>query len=171
MVLLILILGGGFAAWSYTQHQYYVGESGGRVAIFRGVNQDVAGISLSRVYRRTDIPIGQVTTDDRQQIMSTITATSLADANKTVNSIRLGAVNCQKAAAAQQKYQAAERKYKRQLAAYQALKHKHGARKPASPASPGSPPPNCPSTTSTSGGASPGSTGAPSPSGGGGSSP
>ena len=94
VVLVVVIIGGGFAAWSYAQHQYYVGSSNGQVAIFRGVNQKVAGISLSRVYRRTGIPIAQVTTDDRGQIMSTITASGLADANKIVSSIRQGAQRC-----------------------------------------------------------------------------
>lgn len=158
VVLLVVIVGGGFAAWNYTQRQYYVGQSDGYVAIFRGVNQQVAGISMSRVYHRTGIPIAQVTTDDRQQVVNTITATSLADANSIVHRIWLGAENCQKAAAAQRKYQAAEQAYKQKLAAYHALKHKAGVHKPRPPASPGTMPPDCPAT----GGA--GSAGTPSPS-------
>jgi PPM family protein phosphatase len=163
VVLLVVIVGGGFAAWSYTQRQYYVGESSGYVAIFRGVNQKVAGISMSSVYRRTGIPIGQVTTDDRQQVMSTITATGLPDANKIVHSIWLGAENCQKAAVAQQKYQAAKKKYNQEVTAYHALKHKRGVHKPTAPVNPGTVPPNCPSAASASGAGSPGSTGTPSP--------
>jgi PPM family protein phosphatase len=171
VVLLVVIVGGGFAAWSYTQRQYYVGDSDGYVAIFRGVNQRVAGISMSSVYHRTGIPIGQVTTDDRQQVMSTITATSLADANKIVHNIWLGARNCQKAAAARQQYQAAEKTYKRQLAAYYALKHKAGKHKPTAPVSPATPPPDCPPAASASGGGAPGGAGTSSPSTGSGGSP
>ena len=164
VVLVVVIIGGGFAAWSYAQHQYYVGASNGQVAIFRGVNQKVAGISLSSVYRRTGIPIAQVTTDDRGQIMSTITASGLADANKIVSSIRQGAQRCADAASAQQKYQAAEQKYQRQLAAYQKLKHKHKAQKPAPPAKPAAPPTNCPAASNASAGGASGSAGTPGPS-------
>jgi PPM family protein phosphatase len=164
VVLVVVILGGGFAAWSYTQHQYFVGASDGQVAIFRGVNQQVAGISLSSVYRRTGIPIAQVTMDDRQQVTSTITASSLGEADKIVSSIRQGVQKCQKAEAAQQKYQAAKKKYEQQIAAYHALKHKHGAHKPAAPANPGPVPSNCPVGANAGAGGSSGSTGTGSPS-------
>jgi protein phosphatase len=156
VVLLVVIVGGGFAAWSYTQRQYYVGESSGQVVIFRGVNQKVAGISLSSVYRQTGIPIGQVTTDDRQQVMNTITASSLAEATKIVGSIRLGAATCQRAAAAQQRYRAAQAAYQRALKSYQAQKHKRG-HKPSPPASPAAPPSNCPRPATATAGSNPGS--------------
>ena len=164
VVLVVVILGGGFAAWTYTQHQYFVGASDGQVAIFRGVNQQVAGISLSSVYRRTGIPIAQVTMDDRQQVMSTITASSLGQADKIVSSIRQGVQKCRNAEAAQQKYQTLKKKYERDLAAYHALKHKHGAHKPTAPANPGPVPSNCPAGSNASAGGSPGSTGTGSPS-------
>jgi PPM family protein phosphatase len=164
VVLVVVILGGGFAAWSYTQHQYFVGASDGQVAIFRGINQKVAGISLSSVYRRTGIPITQVTMDDRQQVMSTITASGLSEADRIVSSIRQGVRKCQNAEAAQQKYQTAKKKYERNLAAYDALKHKHGAHKPAAPANPGPVPSNCPASPNAAAGGSPGSSGTGSPS-------
>jgi PPM family protein phosphatase len=162
VVLVVVIVGGGFAAWTYTQHQYFVGASDGQVAIFRGVNQKVAGISLSSVYHRTGIPIAQVTMDDRQQVMSTITASSLSDADKIVSSIRQGVTKCHNAEVAQQKYQAAQKEYERDIAAYHALKHKHGASKPTAPANPGPVPSNCPASTNA--GRSSGSTGTGSPS-------
>jgi PPM family protein phosphatase len=152
VVLVLVVVGGGFAAWTYTQRQYYVGESSGQVAIFRGINQKVAGISMSSVYKRTGIPIGQVTTDDRQQIAATITASSLTDANKIVTSIRSGATTCQQDFAAQQRYAAAERTYTQQLSAYQAAKRKHGAKAgkpPVAPVKPPSLPTNCPQASGT----------------------
>ena len=164
VVLVVVIVGGGFAAWTYTQHQYFVGASDGQVAIFRGVNQQVAGISLSSVYRRTGIPIAQVTMDDRQQVMSTITASSLGQADRIVSSIRQGVQKCRNAEAAQQKYEALKKEYERDLAAYHALKHKHGAHKPTAPANPGPVPSNCPAGSNASAGGSAGSTGTGSPS-------
>jgi PPM family protein phosphatase len=161
VLLVVVILGGGFAAWSYTQRQYYVGESGGQVVIFRGVNVKLAGISMSSVYRRTGIPIDQVTTDDRTQISSTITASSLADANTIVTSIKAGATACQQEFQAQLSYQTAEQNYTKQLSAYNAAKHKRGAKPghpPAAPTKPAPLPANCPQAakfSSPPGGSSP----------------
>lgn len=87
-MLLIVIVGGGYAAWRYTQTQYYVGTDGQQVIIYRGVNQQVLGMSLSGVYQKTDIPLSHVTASDLPQVRSTIPGSSLADAQKTVNNIR-----------------------------------------------------------------------------------
>jgi PPM family protein phosphatase len=88
VVLLVVIVGGGYAAWRYTQSQYYVGTDGQQVIIYRGINQKVAGISLSSVYSRTGIPLSQVPSNDKTAVQATITSSSLADAQKTVSSIR-----------------------------------------------------------------------------------
>jgi serine/threonine protein phosphatase PrpC len=98
-VLVIVIVGGAFAAWRYTQSQYYVGADRGQVAIFRGVNQNLAGLSLSSVYRRTGIPMAGVPAGDRQQVQAAITASSLEQAQRIVNNIRRGYI-CERASAA-----------------------------------------------------------------------
>jgi serine/threonine protein phosphatase PrpC len=104
-VLVIVIVAGGYAAWRYTQNQYYVGADGQQVAIFRGVNENVAGLSLSSVAVRTGIPIAHVTAADAQQIKSTITASSLADAERIVVNVRRD-YTCQLAVIAVQKWTA-----------------------------------------------------------------
>ena len=88
VVLLLVVAGGGYAAWHYSQGQYYVGTDGNEVIIYRGVNQRVLGMSLSHVYQRTGIPMSHVPANDVTQVRSTITAASLADAQKTVSNIR-----------------------------------------------------------------------------------
>ena len=105
VVLLLLIAGGGYAAWRYTQSQYYVGAADGRVAIFRGVNENVAGMSLSSVYARTDIPMSGVPAGDVRQIQATITAAGLPDARHIVLNIRHDYL-CQRAFAEVQRWQA-----------------------------------------------------------------
>src|SRR5207302_3861437 len=46
VVLLAVIIGGGYIAWRWSQDQYYVAaDSKGEVVIYRGINQRVAGIS------------------------------------------------------------------------------------------------------------------------------
>jgi PPM family protein phosphatase len=99
VILLLLIGGGGYAGWRYTQGQYYVGASGGQVVIFRGVNEQVAGMSLSSVYERTGIPMSGVPANDVRPIQATILATGLADARSIVLNIRHGYL-CKRASAA-----------------------------------------------------------------------
>jgi PPM family protein phosphatase len=94
VVLLLVIVGGAYAAWRYTQDQYFVGTDGKQVIIYRGVNQKVLGMSLSSVYQQTGIPFAKVPSSDKQALRSTITSDSLADARKTVSSIRQ-AYECQ----------------------------------------------------------------------------
>jgi protein phosphatase len=156
VLLVVVIVGGGFVGWNYTQRQYYVGASSGQVVIFRGVNQKLAWISLSSVYHRTGIPITQVTTDDRAQVFNTITASSVTEADEIVHSIWLGYRGCQRAAAAQHAYQTANTSYQRALAAYNAQKHKHG-KKPTEPAAPAALPTDCPRSPAAAAGSTAGS--------------
>jgi PPM family protein phosphatase len=94
VVLLLVIVGGAYAAWRYTQNQYYVGTDGSQVVIYRGVNQKVLGLSLSSVYQQTGIPLSKVPASDQQAVRATITSNDLADARRTVSTIR-HAYQCQ----------------------------------------------------------------------------
>ena len=66
----------------------------GQVTIFRGVNQRVAGVSLSSVYARTGITEQQVPPQELQMIQGTITATSLANAQQIVGHLRTQDSQC-----------------------------------------------------------------------------
>ena len=88
VVLLLVIVGGVYAAWRYTQGQYYVGTDGRQVIIYRGINERVLGMSLSSVYQQSGIPLDHVPASDLAQVRSTITASSLAEAQQTVANIR-----------------------------------------------------------------------------------
>ncbi len=146
IVLFVVIAGGGFAAWSYSQRQYYVAADGGQVVIFRGINQNVAGLSLSSVYQRTGIPLAAVPQDDRTRIAAVIPATGLEDARGIVTRVGNEVRNCQAAQA--------------KLAAWQAevanwpkpAKGKKPAHKPMRPTVP----PYCPTATAAAGAAIPG---------------
>jgi serine/threonine protein phosphatase PrpC len=103
-LLLILIIGGGYLGWRYTQDQYYVGTDGTNVAIYQGVNQSVAGIGLSHVYQRTSIPVAGVPSPYQGQIRATVSATSKASALAIVANIRKDYEGCLTAYAAMSKY-------------------------------------------------------------------
>jgi hypothetical protein len=109
VILVLLIAGGSYAAWRYTQSQYYVGAANGQVVIFRGVNEQVAGMSLSSVYAKTGIPMPGVPANDVRQIQATITASGLADARHIVLNIRHDYL-CQRAFAAVAQWEAGKPK-------------------------------------------------------------
>jgi PPM family protein phosphatase len=97
VILAAVVIGGGYGAWDYTQHQYFVGTSQGHVTIFRGVNQQVAGISLSSVYSRTSVTEQQVPPQELQMVQGTISATSLADAHRIVSQLQAQDAVCKTA--------------------------------------------------------------------------
>jgi len=72
------------AAWSWSQHQYYVGEQDGVVTIFRGVQADIPGFDLSHRYETTNVLVTQLDPYTARTVESGIGAGSLADAQRTV---------------------------------------------------------------------------------------
>jgi PPM family protein phosphatase len=122
-ILLVLIIGGGYAAWRYTQDQYYVGTSGGNVVIFRGINGTVAGIKLSHVYEQTGIPFAGVPISDRQSIQATTSPGSLDSARGVVANIRSGYQACLHAYQARRTYDANKSRYLDALKAWEKQHH------------------------------------------------
>ena len=45
------------AGWSWSQQQFYVAEDDGKVAIFRGIDASLPGVSLSHPYEVTDVEL------------------------------------------------------------------------------------------------------------------
>jgi PPM family protein phosphatase len=63
VVLLLLVVGGLYAGYRATQGNYYLASDGTQLSIYRGINQKIAGISLSHVYRKTSVPASHVPGD------------------------------------------------------------------------------------------------------------
>jgi PPM family protein phosphatase len=122
-LLLIVIIGAGYAGWRYTQAQYYVGEDGGHVAIFRGINQNLAGLKLSSVYQQTQIPLAAVPFTDQELIRSNFSAGSLGHAQSILGRIRNDWTACVTAYAALKAYQAKVNTYNTALSAYKKKYH------------------------------------------------
>jgi protein phosphatase len=75
------------AAWSWSQTQYYVGESNGEVTIYRGLNGDVVGFNLSSPYESSDVELDRLSDFDAAKVQEGIEAGSLGDARSTVENL------------------------------------------------------------------------------------
>jgi hypothetical protein len=95
LMTLILIAVVGFG-YTWTQTRYYVAETDNRVAIYTGVPQSLGPVSLSKLYETTDIPVSNLPEYQRSQVMSSLPAASLEEAERIVGDLRseLRAVAC-----------------------------------------------------------------------------
>jgi protein phosphatase len=161
LVLLLIVIGGaGYAGWQYSQRQYYVGSDSGQAVIYRGINETVAGISLSHIYSRTGIPLGELPLNDQQSIRGVITAASLAGAQRIVSTIRRDYQQCHSAYLAQSAYQARQTTYNAALSAYKkrtgttrAVRlHGKSFTPPVAPKAPAPVPASCPAQPATGAG-------------------
>jgi len=75
------------AGWSWTQKQWYVGEQGGKVTIFRGVHTTLLGFDLSTAYQTSDLEVGQLPDAYADQIRDGIHRDSLAQARTKVQEL------------------------------------------------------------------------------------
>jgi protein phosphatase len=110
------------------------------VAIFKGVNQKVAGISLSSVYSRTSITEDQVPPQELQTVKTTISANNLSDAHRIVGQLQSQDAVCKTA------YSSRNTWTQQQAAAVAAARATHKKVKPAASPQP-TIPSDCPSAT------------------------
>jgi len=87
VVALLVVAGGAWGAYAWTQNQYYVGESDGRVAIFRGIPQDLPLVDLHTLVELSTVELADLPEYQQERIESTIRAGSLEDAFGVVDSL------------------------------------------------------------------------------------
>ena len=79
-------------AWA--QNQFYVGNEGGYVAIYRGLPGELGPISLHSVEQVTTLTVDSLPDFDAAQVEATIAADSLASAQQTVQRLTERAAQC-----------------------------------------------------------------------------
>jgi PPM family protein phosphatase len=94
LVILGVIGGGAWFAYNWTQNQYYVGTDGDNVAIFQGVEADLPGITLSKVYEKQALQVNKLPTYSREQVEGNIQADNLAGARSIVSELQRTAAEC-----------------------------------------------------------------------------
>lgn len=95
--IVVALIAGGWAGYAWSQRQYYVGADAGRVAIYKGLSQQILGMSLSDTFERQDIDLADLPAYDRLEVEDTIFADSLDEARKVVDRLRALATACQDA--------------------------------------------------------------------------
>jgi protein phosphatase len=93
---LAVVVGGlGGGAYYWTQQQYYVASDNGQVAIYKGVTGSIAGFQLSHVYSTTpQVAVSTLPTASQDRVRSSITATSLSDAQAIVHTLSVLGADC-----------------------------------------------------------------------------
>ena len=88
-ILAVLALAGaGWGAYTWSQTHYYVGDSNGTVAIYRGVPTNLFGLELSHEVQTTNIATADLPQTWRDQLSQGITVGSLDEAQSHVGIIR-----------------------------------------------------------------------------------
>ncbi|MBY9074212.1 protein phosphatase 2C domain-containing protein [Nocardioides sp. WL0053] len=87
LVLLGLLSFGSMAAYGWTQKQYYVAVSDSKVAIFRGIQADLPGLTLSRLHSTSRVTLESLPEYRAEQVRDGISADDLDDARRIVANI------------------------------------------------------------------------------------
>jgi protein phosphatase len=95
LAVVLLVAGVGIGLlYDWSQEQYYLSESDGRVAIFRGIDQDVPGVTLSHLEERTTLDVADLPDFNQDQVAAGIAADNLDDAEAKVAALRALAEDC-----------------------------------------------------------------------------
>ncbi|MFI6285727.1 PP2C family protein-serine/threonine phosphatase [Streptomyces sp. NPDC051018] len=97
-VLALVVVGGAlYGGYRWTQTQYYVGSRDGHVALYRGISQDLAWVSLSKVEKdHPEIELKYLPPYQRKQVEGTITQDSLGRARAKIGELAGQAAACKK---------------------------------------------------------------------------
>lgn len=93
-VAVIVLAGGSYAAYAWSQRQYFIGEQDGKVTVYQGVSYALGPVSLSKPVEVTDIVVSDLPDYYRQTVTDRVTADSRAQAETTVADLRRRASDC-----------------------------------------------------------------------------
>ncbi len=99
-VLALAVIGGGtYGGWRWTQTQYYVGTNDDHLALYRGISQDLAWVSLSKVQKdHPEIELKYLPPYQQKLVEATIPESDLNDARAKIEELAVQASACKKQA-------------------------------------------------------------------------
>lgn len=90
LLLLAAIVFALLQAYEYTQTRYYVGVLDGKVTIYQGIKEALGPLKFSTPYEETDILVSDLNSYQQNLLNRTISAESLADAERIVEMLQPG---------------------------------------------------------------------------------
>ena len=93
LILSAAVLGSLYFGYQYTQTKYYVAESNGHIAIFKGIRESLGPIKFSKVFEERPQLVADLPEYQRNQVENSIFATSYEDADRIVKEILKAAAN------------------------------------------------------------------------------
>ncbi|WAU86087.1 Stp1/IreP family PP2C-type Ser/Thr phosphatase [Streptomyces sp. Qhu-G9] len=98
IVLALGVIGGGlYGGYRWTQTQYYVGANDEHVALYQGISQDLAWVSLSKVEKdHPEIELKYLPPYQQKQVKATIAEGGLSDARSKIEELATQASACKK---------------------------------------------------------------------------
>ncbi|MDO0934668.1 Stp1/IreP family PP2C-type Ser/Thr phosphatase [Streptomyces sp. DG2A-72] len=96
--LALAVIGGGlYGGWRWTQTQYFVGVNDEHVALYRGISQDLAWVSLSDVEKdHPEIELKYLPPYQQKLVEGTIAEGDLKQAQKKIDELAVQASACKK---------------------------------------------------------------------------
>lgn len=97
-VLALAVIGGGlYGGYRWTQTQYFVGANSEHIALYQGISQDLAWVSLSKVeHDHPEIELKYLPPYQQKQVKATIAEGGLKDAQTKVQELAVQASACKK---------------------------------------------------------------------------
>jgi serine/threonine protein phosphatase PrpC len=94
LVLLGLLAIAANLSYNWSQRQYYVAAYEGRVAIYRGVQADLPGVTLHHMYETEGLLLSQLPSFRRSQVLDGLQADDLDHARSIVDQLKTFAAAC-----------------------------------------------------------------------------
>ncbi|PZG44212.1 serine/threonine-protein phosphatase [Spongiactinospora gelatinilytica] len=84
----VLVLGGGYVAWRWTQDQFFIGASGGEIVVYRGVDAELGPLRFFKVEKGTGQSVATLDAFHQGQIRNGIPVATLDEGLKRVAELR-----------------------------------------------------------------------------------
>ncbi len=94
LLVAVIVVGGGFAAYRWTQQQYYVAADNGLVTIYQGVQQSLGPINLSSAVSTSDVSVSDLPAIYQTELAAGADVGSRAEADALVDTLRVQAAAC-----------------------------------------------------------------------------
>lgn len=87
------VVAGLWGGYQYTQTKYYVAESNGHIAVFKGIREQLGPLKFSHVIEETNYVVADLPDYQREQVQNSLFATSEDDAKRIIDELLKAAAN------------------------------------------------------------------------------